>query len=80
MRGLYSERFHGEYDPTIRELKKSVVKRINEARRDKISADEIATAAGEPITIFVVYDMLNAELFPKEIWEAMDEGLERLGY
>lgn len=80
MRGMYSERIHGEYDSSIRELKRSVVERIKKARANGVAASAIADAGGDGISIHVVYDMLNAELFPKDVWVAMDKALKSIGY
>lgn len=80
MRGLFSERLHGEYDPSIRELKRSVVDRIKKARENGVATHEIVDAGDDRISIHVVYDIMNAELFPRDIWEAMDEALKSIGY
>lgn len=80
MRSLYSTRFQTEYDPSIRQFKKDVVARMRKAREDGVSASKMADAAGDIVSIGVVYDLLNAEMFGKEVWSAMDEGLKKLGY
>lgn len=80
MRSLYSQRLQAKYDPAIRELKRDVVSRIQKARADGVPASRIADAGGRDISIGVVYDMLNAELFSEESWRAMDSALKTIGY
>lgn len=80
MRALYSKRFSGEYDPTIRDLKRSVVARIQQARANGTLTKDIADASGESINASIIYDMLNAERFSKDVWLMVDGGLKSLGY
>lgn len=80
MRSMSSEKMHGFYDPSIAELKRDVVRRLQKARSEGVSAGKIAEIGGEGISIYVIYDMLNAEIFPEQTWRDMDAALKYLGY
>lgn len=80
MNNIYANRPYMEYDPTIARLKKDVVARIQKARASGVSAGKIAAASDGMFSIGNVYDMLNAEVFDKGIWEKMDEVLKKVGY
>ena len=77
---FYSDKLRGKYDPSIRELKRSVISRVQEARRDGVTVSEIADACDDGINLTVIYDMLDAQLFSKEAWKNVDEALKSIGY
>lgn len=77
---FYSDKLRGKYDPSIRELKQSVISRIQQARRDGVTVSEIADACDDSINLTVIYDMLDAQLFSKEAWESVDEALKSIGF
>lgn len=77
---FYSDKLRGKYDPTIKELKRSVVSRIQKAREDGVTVSEIADACDDAINLTVIYDMLEAQLFSKEAWESVDRALQSIGY
>lgn len=61
------------------EFKRGVVARIIKARSDGVSAGKIAKACNG-LSIHIIYDALSATMFPKEIWEMLDEALKSVGY
>ena len=60
--------------------KKFFAMRLQKARSEGVSAGKIAEVGGEGISIYVIYDMLNAEIFPEQLWRDMDATLKYLGY
>ena len=77
---IYACRPYEEYDPTIADYKRSIIERIQKARKSGVSAGKIAKASEGQMSIHTVYDMLNAEIFGKESWQVMDETLKKLGF
>ena len=66
--------------PAPREYKKNILARLNAARADGVSIGRIANACDNEISIHTVYDMLEAKVFPLEMWEQMDDTLKAIGY
>ena len=60
------------------EFKKSVIKKINKARSDGFTFMEIENVCPEGISLLTVCGMLNAQSYPVEVWEAVDEALDKL--
>ena len=60
------------------ELKKSVIAKIKKARSEGFTFMEIENVCPEGISLLTVCGMLNAQSYPVEVWEAVDEALDKL--
>ena len=69
-----------EYYTEESELKKDIVDRIKKARADGVPTGKIVKECSETMSIHIIYDMLEAKMFPIEVWEKVDKGLKKLGY
>ena len=60
------------------ELKKSVIAKIKKARAKGITFGEMENACPEGITANVICNLLNAQMYPIEVWEAVDRVMDDL--
>ena len=67
------------YEQASAEFKKDVVARIVKARADGVSSGKLA-GTDEDLSIYTIYGALEAEPYPKYVWEKLDEALKKFGY
>ena len=60
------------------EFKKSVIAKIKRARSEGITFGEMEEACPEGITVQTICNLLNAKVYPAEVWEAVDKVMDDL--
>jgi hypothetical protein len=60
------------------EFKKSVIAKIRRARSEGITFGEMEEACPDGITVHTICNLLNAQVYPIEVWEAVDKVMDDL--